>query len=140
MDEDNGWTIESLRDHIMQLREVEIRRIDDRFIAQMARLEERFMSQKEALLVTADLAKEAKASANEWRGAMKDRESTFLPREEFQAILKEWAQWREATALRREAIANRLTVIETRSITWTAALGIFFIIVQIVMFWLFRKP
>ncbi len=139
MEKDNGWTIESLREHLRQIREVEIRRIDDRFIGAMARLEERFQSQKEALLVTAELAKEAKASANEWRGAMKDREASFMPRAEFQAILGEWALWREQTAVVREKLATRVTTIETRSVTWTAALGLFFIVVQIVMFWMFRK-
>jgi len=29
-----------------------------------------------------------------------------------------WSIW-------REAISNRITVIETRSVTWTAALGMF---------------
>ncbi len=139
MDKENGWTIESLREHLRQIREVEIRRIDDRFIESMSRLEERFQSQKEALLVTAELAKEAKASANEWRGAMKDRESTFMPREEFQAILREWAVWREQSSIVREKLSIRVTTIETRSVTWTAAIGVFFIVVQIVMFWMFRK-
>ncbi len=139
MDNDKCWTLESLREHLKQIREVEIRRIDDRFIESMSRLEERFQSQKEALLVTAELAKEAKASANEWRGAMKDREASFLPREEFHAILREWSVWREQSSIARETLATRVTTLETRSVTWTAALGIFFIVVQIVMFWMFRK-
>ncbi len=99
-------------------------------------LDERYEAQKAALLVTADLAKEAKASANEWRGAMKDREATFLPRDEFQAILKEWSAWRDQTTILREALANRVTKIETRSVTWTAAIGIFFIILEIALHFL----
>jgi hypothetical protein len=41
---------------------------------------------------------------------------------------------REITAW-REVVTKKLTVLETRSITWTAAVGIFFLILTLVMRW-----
>lgn len=98
-------------------------------------------------------------NTNEWRAAMNDRDVKLLPRmeydrahgdilqrvndlaatsllllkrETFDSILKEWSSW-------REQVERRQTVIETRSITWTAAIGFFFTVIQIFLFWFLRK-
>ena len=86
---------------------------------------------KAVSLAVVDIDRRLAELNNLRREVMTDRTS-FLAMDVFNATLKEWSIW-------RESITNRLTVIETRSVTWTAALGIFFIIIQVVIFWLTHK-
>ncbi len=36
----------------------------------------------------------------------------------------------------RDTVNRKLTTLETRSVTWTAAMGVFFVIATLVMHWL----
>ncbi len=51
--------------------------------------------------------------------------------------------WRDAYEVELKAISDRILIIETRSVTWTAALGIFFTGLQavfgMVIYWLVHK-
>jgi len=72
----------------------------------------------------------------------RDRDQ-LLKREVFEITVNEWSHWRNVmtkeTSAWRELISGRLTVIETRSITWTASLGVVFMILQVVMFFFYHK-
>lgn len=70
---------------------------------------------------------------------MSDRDKNLLPRAEFNAILKEWTNWRETTVHFRESLATRISVIETRGVTWAAAIAIFVTILQIAVYWVLKR-
>ena len=57
-----------------------------------------------------------------------DREA-FQKKELCQIQHRELVQW-------RESVNKKLTVLETRSITWTAAVGLFFLVISLVMRWI----
>ncbi len=51
--------------------------------------------------------------------------------------------WRDTYEIELKAISDRILIIETRSVTWTAAIGIFFTglqtIIGVVIYWLTHK-
>ena len=68
---------------------------------------------------------------NEFRGALSDQAANLMSRVEsltkFEAISKDLL----AVIKDVQTLNTRATVIETRSVTWTTALGIFFTVLQI---------
>lgn len=56
----------------------------------------------------------------------KQIQMTYLPREMFDATVTAWQSW-------RDGVNKQLTTIQTRSITWTAAIGVFFMVVTILL-------
>ncbi len=72
------------------------------------------------------------ADMNELRKEVLLDRRQFLNLEVFNATLKEWSMWRETTV-------NRITIMETRAVTWTAALGVFFIVLQLFLYWFVHK-
>ena len=93
----SGWTVDTLHAHMQAIMNDHNRLIFALLSERDERYEQRFQAQHEALKLSSDLAKDTKASTNEWRGAMNDREIHFLPRAEFAAVVKEWADWRNRT-------------------------------------------
>lgn len=100
----SGWTTDTLRDHVLALIErtkitleaadnaSELRN-EQRFTAQQQAIKDALISQKEAVaaalvaaekavLVAEQNAEKWRAAANEWRGAMNDRERSLMPRME----------------------------------------------------------
>jgi hypothetical protein len=56
-------------------------------------------------------------------------------REQFQNKLLSDTKWKDIDVWRQD-MSNRVTIIETRSVVWTAALGIFFTLLQIgILLW-----
>ena len=98
----SGWTVDTLKDYLTTLiAEAEKRlasqdaaselRNEQRFTAQQQAIKDALISQKEAVaaalvaaekavLVAETNAEKWRASANEWRGAMNDRERNLMPR------------------------------------------------------------
>lgn len=93
-DKISGWTVDTLHAHVQTIINERDRLVMALLSERDERYKQRFDSQTEAVHLTAEVAKEAKAAANEWRSAMKDREVMFLPRSEFASIIKEWSDWR----------------------------------------------
>ena len=84
--------------------------------------------EKEIILRFSDLERRL-GGLNELRNEVtKDREQ-FLRAETYANKTEFYDRW-------ITSVERRLTVIETRSITWTAAIAVFFLIVQIAMRWL----
>lgn len=69
-----GWTIETLKEHIEGI-------LVERDKAINAALQ----AAEKAVSVAEKNAEKWRDSANEWRGAMNDREKTFMPRAEFES-------------------------------------------------------
>jgi len=104
------WTAELVRTHVLTLIDANDRRYEDRFAAQEKSVHDAFAASEKAVnaalaaqekAVTAALAASEKAvsvaetnaekwrdNANEWRGAMTDREAKFITTTEF-GLLKE---------------------------------------------------
>ncbi len=73
---------------------------------------------------------------------IKDRVA-FITKDTYTGTETARALWRDAYEAELKAISDRLLVIETRSVTWTAALGIFFTGLQAIIgagiYWLMHK-
>jgi len=97
------------------------------------------LSQKEALTLAREDMERRALGWNELRSELKDFRDYAASKERLDELIKEWIRWREnhleETGLWRSDITKRLTVIETRAITWTAAIGIIIVIINIVMRW-----
>lgn len=123
-----GWTVETLKTHF------------DTIVAELdKRHEQRMVTAALAADKAEHNAEKWRQNANEWRGAMTDRDAKYLTKSEFQGILKEWNLWRESFMKEFGYVKNRLTIIETKAITWCAAITVFFTIVQLAMLWILRK-
>jgi hypothetical protein len=104
---DNQWTFETLLIHIKAMLDEAEKRTADRFAAQDKAVEKALAGQEKA--VTAALASQEKAvaiaeensklwrqSANEWRGAMNDREGNFVKVGEYGLLLTQVKELRDA--------------------------------------------
>ncbi len=73
---------------------------------------------------------------------IKDR-IAFITKDTYIGTETARALWRETYEAELKAISDRILVIETRSVTWTAAMGIFFTLWQAliggVIYWLIHK-
>ncbi len=73
---------------------------------------------------------------------IKDRVA-FITKDTYTGTETARSLWRETYEAELKAISDRLLIIETRSVTWTAALGIFFTglqaILGAVIYWMVHK-
>ncbi len=73
---------------------------------------------------------------------VKDR-IAFITKDTYAGTETARALWRETYEVELKSISDRLLIIETRSVTWTAAMGIFFTglqaILGAVIYWLLHK-
>ncbi len=95
----------------------------------------KFDNQEKALVTAKSELDRRLREMNEFRKENLEDRALFLRTERFEGILKEWTAWRyehsdESNAWRAR-IDNRVTVIETRSITWTSILGVIFTVIQV---------
>ncbi len=100
-----------------------------------AYIDTRFENQEKALVTAKSELDRRLKEMNEFRKENVEDRVLFLRSDRFEAILSEWNQWRndhvnESNGWRSRA-DGRLTVIETRSITWTSILGVVFTLIQI---------
>jgi len=88
----------------------------------------RFDSLDRALNLARDDAKVKYDHLNALRQEVTTDRGTLVAKEQCLRIHKDMATW-------MDTVNRKLTILETRSITWTAAVGIFFVIVTFVMRW-----
>jgi len=118
----SGWTVDTLKDHLQSLIAVTETRLEaadqaaelrneQRFIAQQQAIKDALISQKEAVAAALVAAEKAvlvaetnsekwRMNANEWRGAMNDRERTLMPRAEAEARYKAINDKQDAMGMR----------------------------------------
>lgn len=126
----SGWTVDTLREHLITLiAETEMKltaadtaaelRNEQRFVAQQQAIKDALISQKEAVAAALVAAEKAvmvaetnaekwRAAANEWRGAMNDRERNLMPRIEAENSIK-------GNAEKIDALASRIDKSEGRT-------------------------
>jgi len=128
--QESGWSVDTLKDHLTALMEESEKRLtasdnaaelrnEQRFTAQQQAIKDALISQKEAVaaalvaaekavLVAENNAEKWRASANEWRGAMNDRERNLMPRLEAE-------QSTRANAEKISILASRMDKNEGRT-------------------------
>ena len=84
--------------------------------------------EREIVLRFSDLERRL-GGLNELRGEVTKDRDQFLRSETYSNKTEFYDRW-------ITSVERRLTVIETRSITWTAAIAVFFLVVQILLRWL----
>lgn len=96
-------------------------------------------AQREAVSMARDDMERRAIGWNELRSELKDFRDYAASKERLDELIKEWIRWREnhleETGIWRSDITKRLTVIETRAITWTAAIGIIIVIINVAIKW-----
>lgn len=134
----SGWTTDTLRDHLTSLlREMEVRlvsadvaadvRNEQRFIAQQQAIKDALTSQKEAVaaalvaaekavLVAETNAEKWRAAANEWRGAMNDRERNLMTRVEADARLNSLSE-KQDTMVARMDVGDKVNAEALKMLT-----------------------
>jgi hypothetical protein len=87
-------------------------------------IEARFIAQKIAQGAYERDIERRLAELNQLRKEVVEDRGRLVTREMYDQTVREWQLWRDTTN-------TSITVIETRSVTWTSILGIFFTVVQI---------
>lgn len=105
----SGWTIETLKEHLEKIFEERDKRHDERFDAQEKATQKAFESAEKATLKAEEQTREWKASANEWRDAMNDREIRFTPTPAHDALAEKVAD----LALRMKGAESRSVGLQT---------------------------
>ncbi len=83
------------------------------------------------------------ADLNKLRDDVVEDRGAFITKDTYTGTETARALWRDAYETELKSISDRILVIETRSVTWTAAMGIFFTLWQAliggVIYWLIHK-
>lgn len=98
-------------------------------------VEERFRSLDKALGISSLDLERRLAELNKLRQDVVTDRSLYVTEELYQSTERERQIWRELTNA-------RLTIIETRSVTWTTAIGVLFTLIQIggmLIYWFAHK-
>ena len=88
----------------------------------------RFDSLDKALALSREEMNRRLEGLNQLRGEVITDRSQFMPRDKCDdkhAVFSDW----------QASVNKKLTVLETRSITWTASVGLFFLILNLAMRW-----
>ena len=81
------WTIETLRQHFLALRESDSKAIAAALAAAEKAVAAALAASEKAVTKAETNAEKWRDSANEWRGAMNDRERVLMPRQEAEVRL-----------------------------------------------------
>jgi len=83
-----GWTLESLKTHFEAIIKANDKRYKQRFEDQDSAVKAALASAEKAVAREQENSEKWRASANEWRGAMNDRERDLMPRTEAEQAIK----------------------------------------------------
>lgn len=95
----SAWTLASLREYVLRviadlalkqqaLADAQDKAVQAALVAQEKAVQAALAAADKAVAKAEEGAQRWQDSANEWRGAMSDRERSFLPRTEYQATIK----------------------------------------------------
>ncbi len=83
------------------------------------------------------------ADLNKLREEVVSDRLAFITKDTYTGTETARSLWRETYEAELKAISDRILIIETRSVTWTAALGIFFtglqVCIGVLVYWLAHK-
>lgn len=141
----SGWSVDTLKEYadrridqserlLTEADSASELRNEQRFTAQQQAIKDALISQKEAVasalvaaekavLVAENNAEKWRAAANEWRGAMNDRERNLMPRSEAEQSTKSNAEKIDALAARLDKAEGRTSGLMTLFVI-ISALGV----------------
>ena len=92
----------------------------------------RLTAMETALALARDDVARRLADLNQLRKEVIEDRDQFVTKAQFEPMMRERDSW-------REAVSDRITKIETRGNTWTVAIGLFFVVLQIGLMIFLRK-
>src|SRR6185436_13089221 len=113
--------------------------LENMFAAQQREIDAKHRSMADALLLAREDVARRLAELNELRHDVVEDRAQFVSKLQFDPMMQERDAWRNSITERLNAINDRITKIETRGNTWTVAIGLFFIVLQIALMFLLHK-
>ena len=113
--------------------------LETMFAAQQREIDAKHRSMADALLLAREDVARRLAELNELRHDVVEDRAQFVSKLQFDPMMQERDAWRNSITERLNAINDRITKIETRGNTWTVAIGLFFIVLQIALMFLLHK-
>ncbi len=105
----SSWTIDSLKEHYDQRFTDQEQAVKNALTAQKEAVAAALAASEKAVAVAESNAEKWRASANEWRGAMNDRERSLMPRSEAESMFKGNAEKVDALQARMDRNEGRGT-------------------------------
>lgn len=111
---ERGWTINTLRKHLIAMLSEMDKRNEQRFLAQESAVTAALAAAKEAVAKAESASEKRFENTNEWRQVITDRDQTFVPRREMDGRLESHAQKLDAQDEKLNSIENRLAQSQGR--------------------------
>lgn len=121
----------SLQQYFERILTEQAKRYDELRKADQLAVSAALTAAKEAVLVAEANADKWRASANEWRGAMSDREKTFISRNEYQNSLNTMND--KLLALQKRADKDEGKGIGSKAV-WALVITLIFIAIAVIAF------
>jgi len=109
------------------------------FTAQQRELDAKHQAMESAVRLAREEVGRRLGELNQLRSEVIDDRDQFVSKMQFEPMMRERDAWRESVADRLNAINDRITKIETKGATWTVAIGLFFVLLQIALMVFMRK-
>ena len=96
-------------------------------------IDHRFESMDQALKLRSMELERRLEGLNQLRGEVTKDRDQFVKREAYEMRVQFYDKYIEDTRATHQALINRVTVIETRSVVWTSVIGVAFTILQVLL-------
>jgi len=102
-------------------------------------LDVRSAATESAILLAREEVARRLGELNQLRSEVVSDREQFVSKLQFEPMMQERDAWRGDITEKLTSINERITKIETRGSTWTLAIGLFFVVLQIALMFLLRK-
>lgn len=109
------------------------------FAAQQRELDAKHQAMESAVRLAREEVGRRLGELNQLRSEVIDDRDQFVSKLQFEPMMRERDAWRESVTERINTINDRITRIETKGNTWTVAIGLFFVLLQIALMVFMRK-
>lgn len=113
--------------------------LETMFDAQRRELDAKHQAMEAAVRLAREEVGRRLGELNQLRSEVIDDRDQFVSKLQFEPMMRERDAWRESVTERINTINDRITRIETKGNTWTVAIGLFFVLLQIALMVFMRK-
>ena len=113
--------------------------LETMFTAQQRELDAKHQAMESAVRLAREEVGRRLGELNQLRSEVIDDRDQFVSKLQFEPMMRERDAWRESVTERINTINDRITRIETKGNTWTVAIGLFFVMLQIALMVFMRK-
>src|SRR6185436_11610 len=113
--------------------------LETMFTAQQRELDAKHQAMESAVRLAREEVGRRLGELNQLRSEVIDDRDQFVSKLQFEPMMRERDAWRESVTERVNTINDRITRIETKGNTWTVAIGLFFVLLQIALMVFMRK-